>query len=67
MMSVLDQGLQELPPKKREIFLRFYLYGEKTSLIAKTMGISESSVRTELHRIRTKLKEYMSERGYDNV
>lgn len=67
MMKCLNEGLKLLSPKKREIFLRFYLYGEKTSQIARAMNISESSVRTELHRTRGKLKEYMSERGYDYV
>lgn len=67
MMECLNEGLKLLSPKKREIFLRFYFYGEHTSQIASAMNISESSVRTELHRTRSKLQEYMSERGYDYV
>lgn len=67
MMKCLNEGLDGLSPKSREIFLRFYLYGEKSSQIARAMNISESSVRTDLHRTRSKLKEYMSERGYDYV
>lgn len=67
MLEVLDEGLKALSPKRREIFLRFYLYGEQTSQIAKAMKISEGSVRTELHRARAKLKEFMSDRGYDYV
>ena len=67
MMDCLNEGVEQLSPKDREIFLRFYLYGEKSSQIAKAMNISESSVRTELHRTRAKLKKYMSERGYDHV
>lgn len=67
MMQCLNEGLDGLSPKDREIFLRFYLYGEKTSQIAGAMSISESSVRTNLHRTRAKLKKFMSERGYDYV
>lgn len=67
MMDCLNEGIERLSPKEREIFLRFYLYGEKTSQIANAMNISESSVRTNLHRTRAKLKKYMSERGYDYV
>ncbi|MBD5129497.1 MAG: sigma-70 family RNA polymerase sigma factor [Ruminococcaceae bacterium] len=66
MTECLNEGIEQLSPKDREIFLRFYLYGEKSSRIAKAMNISESS-RTNLHRTRAKLKEYMSERGYDHV
>lgn len=67
MLEILDEGLKALSPKRREIFLRFYLYGEQTSQIAKAMKITESSARTELHRARAKLKEFMSDRGYDHV
>lgn len=67
MTECLNEGLKLLSPKKREIFLRFYFYGERASQIASAMNISENSVRTELHRTRSKLKEYMSERGYDYV
>lgn len=67
MMECLNEGIKQLLPKDREIFLRFYLYGEKTSQIANAMNLSESSVRTDLHRTRAKLKNFMSERGYDHV
>ncbi len=67
MMECLNEGVERLSPKEREIFLRFYLYGEKSSQIAEAMKISEGSVRTDLHRIRAGLKKFMSERGYDHV
>ncbi len=67
MMESLNEGVSQLSPKDREMFLRFYLYGERSSQIAAAMSISEGSVRTGLHRIRAKLKKFMSERGYDHV
>ena len=67
MTECLNEGVEQLSPKDREIFLRFYLYGEKSSQIAKAMNISEVSVRVDLHRTREKLKKFMSERGYDHV
>ena len=67
MMECLNEGIKQLSLKDREIFLRFYLYGEKSSQIAKAMNISEGSVRTNLHRTRKKLKDFMSEGGYDHV
>lgn len=67
MMDCLNEGIGQLSPKDREMFLRFYLYGEKSSQIAKAMNISDGSVRTNLHRVREKLKKFMSEGGYDHV
>ena len=67
MTECLNECVEKLSPKEREIFLRFYLYGEKSSQIAKAMNISESSVRVDLHRTREKLKKFMNERGYDHV
>lgn len=67
MMECLNEGIEQLSPKDREIFLRFYLYGEKSSQIEKAMNISEGSVRTNLHRTRERLKDFMGERGYDYV
>lgn len=67
MIDCLNEGVEQLSPKEREIFVRFYLYGEKSSHIAEAMNISESSVRTDLHRTRAKLKKYLSDRGYDHV
>lgn len=67
MMDCLNEGVSKLSPKDREIFLRFYLYGERSSQIAIAMNISEGLVRTDLHNIRAKLKKFMGERGYDHV
>lgn len=67
MTECLNEGIDWLSARDREIFLRFYLYGEKSSQIANAMNISESMVRTNLHRTRDKLKKFMSERGYDHV
>ena len=45
MIECLNEGIDRLSPKDREIFLRFYLYGEKSSQIASAMNISENAVR----------------------
>ncbi len=67
MMNCLDEGISQLSEKSREIFLRFYLYGESSAQIAKAVNISENAVRTDLHRTRVRLKNFMNERGYDHV
>lgn len=67
MMNTLYEALQTLSDSEREIFLRFYFYGEKSSEIAIKTGIAESSVRSKLSRTRTKLREYLTKRGFDYV
>lgn len=67
MMSELYKALETLPELDREVFLRFYFYGEKSSEIAIKTGISESSVCTKLSRTRTKLREYLTKRGFEYV
>lgn len=67
MTECLNEGISGLSEKEREIFLRFYLYGEKTAQIADAMSVSESSVRTNLSRTREKLKIFMNSRGYEYV
>lgn len=67
MLRCLDQGLATISAKQREIFLRFYFYGEKASEIGQKMNLKDSTVRCELTRARAKLKEYLNERGFDHV
>lgn len=67
MMSALYEALETLSDEEREIFLRFYFYGEKSSEIAIKTGIAESSVRSKLSRTRAKLREYLTKRGFDHV
>lgn len=64
-MRCLDKGLKQLSEKEREIFARYYFYGEGTPAIAKKTGLSEGSVRSLLSRARNKLKEYLTERGFE--
>lgn len=67
MLRCLDKGLEQLPEKEREIFARYYFYGESTSKIAKRMNIAEGSVRSALSRTRNKLKDYLTKRGFDHA
>lgn len=67
MTACLNEGLNTLTTDDREIFLRYYLYGETSPQIAKVMNISENTIYSKLRRTKAKLKEFLSERGYDNV
>lgn len=67
MMEHLNKALSELPQDDREVFLRYFFYGEKTAAIASAMGINENTARSKLSRTRAKLKEYLEQRGFDHV
>lgn len=67
MLRCIDKRLSELGEKERMIFVRFYFYGETTAEIAQEMEISESNVRSSLSRTRNKLKDYLTERGFDHA
>lgn len=66
IMRCLDEGLDTLSEKEREVFSRFYFFGERSPDIARITGLSESSVRSMLSRTRSKLKDYLMKRGFDN-
>ncbi len=67
MLRCLDKGLEQLQEKEREVFARYYFYGESTPHIAERMNISEGSIRSVLSRTRNKLKEYLTKRGFDHA
>lgn len=54
-----------LPGERRTVFLKRYWYFEPVADIARSMGISESKVKTELHRMRQKLKLYLERKGWE--
>lgn len=59
----LWQAVYELPLKYREVIVLYYSREMTSSEIAQTLGISEQSVRTRLHRGRLMLKERLAEGG----
>ncbi|MBD5384343.1 MAG: sigma-70 family RNA polymerase sigma factor [Ruminococcaceae bacterium] len=65
LMRELDSALKTLPDEEREIFMRFYFYGQKSSEIALIMDTAEGTVRSRLSRTRAKLREELRNRGFD--
>lgn len=63
--EILD-AVSELPDTSREVFFRYYLYGEPLDRISKELGLSPSNIRTRLCRSRDKIKKQLLERGYIN-
>lgn len=66
LMRELDRLIQALPADDKEIFMRFYFYGQKSSEIALIMDIAEGTVRSRLSRTRTKLREELRNGGFDH-
>ena len=63
LKRLLESFLETLSKESRLIFLRRYLYVDTVSEIAARYGISESKVKTQLHRTRAKLHTYLSKEG----
>ena len=61
--AVLD-AVMSLPEKDRTIIHLYYYEGYSTPEISRITGRKESSVRSDLHRARTRLKSILKE-GYD--
>lgn len=64
--ELLRQMVNEMESPDREIFIRFYYRYEKINEISERMGMNPSTVKTKLVRGRTKLKNMLYERGYDD-
>lgn len=63
LRRVLEAFLDSLPKESRLIFLRRYLYVDTVAEIAARYGISESKVKTQLHRTRAKLYKHLEKEG----
>ena len=63
LRHVLEAFLESLSNESRLIFLRRYLYVDTVAQIAARYGISESKVKTQLHRTRKRLHSYLEKEG----
>ena len=63
LRRTLETFLDSLSKESRLIFLRRYLYVDTVAEIAARYGISESKVKTQLHRTRAKLRTYLAKEG----
>lgn len=63
LRRILEQFLDSLHRESRLIFLRRYLYVDSVAEIARRYEISESKVKTQLHRTRKKLRTYLEQEG----
>lgn len=61
----INSFLSGISGEKRNIFVMRYWYAMKVSVIAEKTGKTETNVSVILNRVRSSLKIYLSERGYD--
>ena len=63
LRRTMEAFLESLSKEARLIFLRRYLYVDTVAETAARYGISESKVKTQLHRTRNKLHTYLAKEG----
>ncbi len=64
LIEAINTFLDELPHGKRRIFVCRYWYFDSVSEIAARFGLTENRVSVTLSRLRRKLHDYLSERGF---
>lgn len=62
---LLNSFLNGLPKESRLIFMRRYWYADSIKEISRMLGVSESKVKTRLHRTREKLRQYLESEGIE--
>lgn len=65
LMDEINKFLLTLPPEKRYAFVLRYWYADSIPDIAARLHLRENQVSVSLSRTRAKLKNYLTERGYD--
>lgn len=64
LLRTIEEFLRAEPERSRNIFLRRYWYAEPVNAIARRYGVRANAVSAQLLRTRTKLRDYLTERGY---
>lgn len=64
-LSLIYDAVEQFNSIDKEIFIRYYFYGEKLEAIAEITDLTLSNCKTKLCRTRKKIKVYLTERGYD--
>ena len=65
LVKAIDTFLDTLSPEKRSIFVCRYWYTDSISEIAVRHGMKEGAVSMTLNRLRQKLHNHLSERGFE--
>lgn len=63
--AAIDRFLAELDAETRRIFVRRYFYADAIKEISDAMDISESKVKSQLFRLRGRLKKHLEKEGIE--
>lgn len=62
--EIINEVVGQFSEPDREIFIRFYFFGQPVRAIARKLAVNPSTVKTKLHRCRKKIKLMLEGRGY---
>ncbi len=62
--EAVGKFLSSQPKKARDGFIRRYFFLDSIADTAKSLGISESELKSLMHRTRNKLRDYLEKEGY---
>ena len=62
--EIVGRTVEELGEPEKEIFVRYYYFGERLCAIAGRLGLNQATARTKLRRCRQRLQKVFNERGY---
>lgn len=62
--KIIRNEIEKLKKEDKDIFISYYYYSRKIKEIAIEFNISESKVKTKLHRLRNRIKKVLEKRGY---
>lgn len=65
-MIIISKTVQNFKQPDKEIFTRFYYFGEKLNTISTLMNINISTVKTKLRLCKKKLKKALIKEGYNH-
>lgn len=63
LIELINGFLFSKSEEKRNIFMRRYWFLDSVESIAERYGLSQSNVKTSLHRMREELREYLEKEG----
>lgn len=64
LTRTLNGFLRGLPARERAVFMRRYWFFDSLSEIARASGKTEAAVKSQLHRTREKLRDYLDQEGW---
>lgn len=62
--EIVSEALDILDENERDIFIRYYYFGQTSKMISESLDIPVSTITTKLSRGRKKMKEHLVKKGF---